>query len=110
MELGDVAIGGDVHSRSSVGGDLHSRSPVLGDVHNRSPTDSREQNESLLPFDIENGHMINKRHTSSSISLNHVDYQSLSKRDIDNPVSASDVLKTLSLILVWYTISTFLTL
>lgn len=101
MELGgDVAIGGDVHSRSPVGGDLH----------NRSPTDSREQNESLLPFDIENGHMINKRHTSSSLSLNHVDYHSLSKRDMDNPVSVSDVLKTLSLILVWYTISTFLTL
>ncbi|XP_057796168.1 probable sugar phosphate/phosphate translocator At1g06470 isoform X2 [Salvia miltiorrhiza] len=85
-------------------GDVHNRSPSSGDAHNRSPF-------GCDLHDIENGHTVNRRlHTSSSSSLNHVDYQSLSKRDIENPVSVSDVVKTLFLILAWYTISTFLTL
>ncbi|KAG6420723.1 hypothetical protein SASPL_117260 [Salvia splendens] len=85
-------------------GDVHNRSPSGGDGHNRSPFGSDLN-------DIENGHTVNRRlHTNNDSSLNHVDYHSLSKRDTENPVSVSDVVKTLFLILAWYAISTFLTL
>ncbi|KAI3465875.1 hypothetical protein Pfo_022538 [Paulownia fortunei] len=81
-----------------------------GDVDDAPATGVRNQSESYVPFDIENDHIIDKRYTSSTNGLNHMDFQSLSKRDTENPISVADVLKTLFLILVWYTFSTFLTL
>lgn len=68
----------------------------------------RNQNE-YVPFDIENRHA-SERNSSGIKNLNHVDYNDTSSKKLENPVSAADVLKTLFLILVWYTFSTFLTL
>lgn len=82
----------DVHNRSpSGGGGVHNRSLNSGDSHNRSPSGIGEQIDS---GDIENGYTINRRHTSCS--LNHVEYQSLSKRDVESSISVSNVVKTLN--------------
>lgn len=64
-----------------------------------------------VPFDVENGATSNQRYSNvgreGSPYLDHRDApQTISK----NVVSVADVLKTLFLILVWYTFSTFLTL
>ncbi|KAL0353992.1 UNVERIFIED_CONTAM: putative sugar phosphate/phosphate translocator [Sesamum angustifolium] len=81
-----------------------------GDTDGASTNGLRKQNESYVPLDIENSHDIDKTYTSSTSSYNRVDYNSPFRRNEENPISVSDVLKTLVLILVWYTFSTFLTL
>ncbi|KAL0362486.1 UNVERIFIED_CONTAM: putative sugar phosphate/phosphate translocator [Sesamum calycinum] len=81
-----------------------------GDIDGASTNGLRKQNESYVPLDIENSHDIDKTYTSSTSSYNRVDYNSPFRRNEENPISVSDVLKTLVLILVWYTFSTFLTL
>ncbi|KAL0443791.1 UNVERIFIED_CONTAM: putative sugar phosphate/phosphate translocator [Sesamum latifolium] len=81
-----------------------------GDTDGASTNGLRRQNESYVPLDIENSHDIDKTYTSSTSSYDRVDYNSPFRRNEENPISVSDVLKTLVLILVWYTFSTFLTL
>ncbi|KAL8510768.1 hypothetical protein ACS0TY_017544 [Phlomoides rotata] len=81
-----------------------------GDVHHASATGVRDENEIHVPLDIETGHTINKRYTSSPSGLKHMEYQSLSKKETENPVSVVYVLKALFLVLIWYSFSTFLTL
>ncbi|KAK6134418.1 hypothetical protein DH2020_031850 [Rehmannia glutinosa] len=80
-----------------------------GDIDGASTNGLRNQNESYVPFDIEND-LDTERYTSTTNSLNHVDYNHKSRKNAENPISVADVLKTLFFILVWYTFSTFLTL
>ncbi|XP_047944580.1 probable sugar phosphate/phosphate translocator At1g06470 [Salvia hispanica] len=68
----------------------------------------RNQNE-YVPFDVESRPDA-EIYSGSTNGLNHVDYNDTSRKKMENPVSAADVLKTLFFILVWYTFSTFLTL
>ncbi|CAA0841471.1 Probable sugar phosphate/phosphate translocator [Striga hermonthica] len=69
----------------------------------------RNQNDSYVPFDMENNHDIESYHLTTD-DRNHVDYISASRKKAENLISVADVLKTLFFILVWYTFSTFLTL
>ncbi|KAK6157528.1 hypothetical protein DH2020_011776 [Rehmannia glutinosa] len=80
-----------------------------GDIDGASTNGLRNQNESYVPFDIEND-LDTERYTSTTNGLNHVDYNHKSRKNAENPISVADVLKTLFFILVWYTFSTFLTL
>ncbi|GER47339.1 nucleotide/sugar transporter family protein [Striga asiatica] len=69
----------------------------------------RNQNDSYVPFDMENSHDI-ESYDHTTDGRNHVDYISASRKKAENLISVADVLKTLFFILVWYTFSTFLTL
>ncbi|KAK4438894.1 putative sugar phosphate/phosphate translocator [Sesamum alatum] len=99
-----------VLDREGCSGDCRQRMEHGGDIDGASPNDLRKQDESYVPLDIENGHDIDKTYTSSTSGYNRLDYNSPFSRNEEHPVSVSDVLKTLVLILVWYTFSTFLTL
>ncbi|XP_047317256.1 probable sugar phosphate/phosphate translocator At1g06470 [Impatiens glandulifera] len=78
-----------------------------------SAFDEAISSEKVIAFNIENG---SRRVGSYSNSVNGYDSidshdgESQSRIVSKNPISASDVLKTLFFILVWYTFSTFLTL
>ncbi|CAA0813304.1 Probable sugar phosphate/phosphate translocator [Striga hermonthica] len=69
----------------------------------------RNQNESYVPFDIEDDNTI-ERYDRTTDGLNHIDYNPTCRKTAENVISVADVLKTLFFILVWYTFSTFLTL
>ncbi|EYU30743.1 hypothetical protein MIMGU_mgv1a017962mg [Erythranthe guttata] len=84
---------------------------VVSDVEDAPPTTGmRNQNGSYVPLDIENDLIIDQIFTRRTNGLSFTDYQSLSKSDAESPISVAVVLKTFFLIIIWYTISTFLTL
>ncbi|KAL7143631.1 hypothetical protein ABFS83_08G205400 [Erythranthe nasuta] len=84
---------------------------VVSDVEDAPPaTGVRNHNGSYVPLDIENDLIIDQIFTRRTNGLSFTDYQSLSKSDAESPVSVAVVLKTFLLIIIWYTISTFLTL
>ncbi|KAL7103961.1 hypothetical protein ACP275_08G214200 [Erythranthe tilingii] len=84
---------------------------VVSDVEDAPPaTGVRNQNGSYVPLDIENDLIIDQIFTRRTNGLSFTDYQSLSKSDAESPISVAVVLKTFFLIIIWYTISTFLTL
>ncbi|CAN6700619.1 unnamed protein product [Malus baccata var. baccata] len=64
-------------------------------------------NEEYLPFDIENGSAREANGVDSFISMH--DHKALPP-NLENPITLTNVLKTLFFVLVWYTFSLLLTL
>lgn len=81
-----------------------------GDADFGSTISLRKQNEKYVPLDIENENDISNIYASNDSVRDQIDYHSSSSRNVKNPISAPDILKTLFFILVWYTFSTFLTM
>ncbi|XP_041992290.1 probable sugar phosphate/phosphate translocator At1g06470 [Salvia splendens] len=88
--------------------EFHHRMDHSGRNGGVSTNGLRNQNE-YVPFDVESRPDA-EIYSGSTNGLNHGDYNDTSRKKLENPVSAADVLKTLFFILVWYTFSTFLTL
>lgn len=63
-----------------------------------------------VPFDVENGPRSNQTYSNVREEGSTLDHHAASQTISKNVVSVADVLKTLFLVLVWYTFSTFLTL
>ncbi|KAK4484564.1 hypothetical protein RD792_007148 [Penstemon davidsonii] len=79
-------------------------------MNDTSGNDLSNQNESYVPFDIENDQVVDRRYSGSTNGLDYTDPHSKSRPKSESPMSVADVLKTLFFILVWYTFSTLLTL
>ncbi|XAR49519.1 hypothetical protein NMG60_11032752 [Bertholletia excelsa] len=76
-----------------------------------SPHGLRHVNGKSTPFDIDNGSITEKNFSDlGDNGLNFVDNHGALMSKSKSPFSATDVLKTMFFILVWYTFSTFLTL
>ncbi|KAL3821388.1 hypothetical protein ACJIZ3_007293 [Penstemon smallii] len=81
-----------------------------GDMNDASGNDLSNQNESYVPFDIENDQVVDRRYSGSTNGLDYTDSHSTSRPKSESLMSVADVLKTLFFILMWYTFSTLLTL
>lgn len=86
--------------------------PINGKDLNREPLPSHEyESEEYVPFDIENGSSSGKSFLNVSVDGSDTasNFETFSESE-KSTFSVANVVKTIILILMWYTFSTFLTL